>query len=98
MTSTTIWIAGSSRISSGLVVINALGMMAARGLVRSRTRIFLSFSGRPIFLEMTSACSTRVAATPPPTTPRPINPTLISDPELTVGYPDLGEPGGYGGR
>jgi len=78
ITSTTICMEGSARISAGLVVIKPAGTLESRDLLGSRTRTFFRLTGRPTFLEMPRDCSNKVAATPPPTTPSPNKPTFIS--------------------
>ena len=87
ITSAKIRIPGSARISSGLVVIRLAEMPGSLGLAASRTRIFLRLTRRPTFLEISSDCSNRAVATPPPTTPRPNNPTLISSDSSTTRLP-----------
>ena len=82
ITSTTKPMSGSARISSGLAVISRAGIVASRGLAASRTRAFFKWSGRPALAEMAADCSSRAAATPPPTTPKPSKPTFSAGASL----------------
>ena len=77
ITSTTMSISGSDKISSALVVSTPSGSSTSLTRNLSRTRTFLRFTVRPVRPKSDDPLLRMCAATPAPTTPRPIRPTLI---------------------
>src|SRR5690606_14913274 len=99
MSSTTMSIEGSSRISPASVVIRSKATGTLRVFDASRTRIRLISMGPPERWASCSACFAMISTTPEPTVPRPISPTrtgeckadFLSAVTSNINYSILGE-------
>src|SRR5262245_3282120 len=94
MTSTTTWVSGSLRTSSGLVVSQALSHSGTRSLTMSRTSTLRTTMGAPTRVASAAALADRSRMTPPPTVPQPRRATLMGFWEMTMGTRDDSAPAG----